>query len=77
MNLSITIIGHNEVDHLRELLPHLQWATEIVYVYCESQDESTEAEKAHGCSVYSRPNSTNLNDNKSFAMEQAKGDWIF
>ena len=77
MNLSITIIGHNEVDHLRELLPHLQWATEIVYVDCESQDESKKVAKEHGCSVYSRPNSTNLNVNKTFAMEQATGDWIF
>ena len=36
MRISVTIIGHNEVDHLRELLPELQWASEIVYVDCES-----------------------------------------
>ena len=77
MNLSITIIGHNEVDHLRELLPHLKWATEIVYVDCESHDESTEIAKKYGCRVYSRPNNSNLNVNKSFAMEQATEDWIF
>ena len=40
MKISITIIGHNEVDHLRVLLPELQWATEIVYVDCESHDQS-------------------------------------
>ena len=77
MNLSITIIGHNEVDHLRELLPLLKWATEIVYVDCESQDGSLEVARKLGCRVFSQPNNTNLNVNKSYAIEQATGDWIF
>ena len=77
MNLSVTIIGHNEVDHLRELLPQLKWATEIVYVDCESQDDSLEFARDLGCRVFSRPNNNNLNVNKSYAMEQASGDWIF
>lgn len=77
MNLSITIIGHNEIEHLRELLPQLKWADEIVYVDCESHDGSLEAMREDGCRVYSRPNNTNLNVNKSYAMEQANGDWVF
>ena len=77
MNLSITIIGHNEVEHLRELLPQLKWADEIVYVDCESHDGSLEVVREAGCRVYSRPNNTNLNVNKSYAMEQANGDWVF
>ena len=77
MNLSITIIGHNEVEHLRELLPQLKWPDEIVYVDCESHDGSLEVAREASCRVYSRPNNTNLNVNKSYAMEQANGDWIF
>ena len=77
MNLSITIIGHNEVEHLRELLPQLKWPDEIVYVDCESHDGSLEVAREAGCRVYSRPNNTNLNVNKSYAMEQANGDWVF
>ena len=77
MNLSITIIGHNEVEHLRELLPQLKWADEIVYVDCESHDGSLEVARETGCRVYTRQNNTNLNVNKSYAMEQASGDWIF
>ena len=77
MNLSITIIGHNEVEHLRELLPQLKWADEIVYVDCESHDGSLEVARETGCRVYSRLNNTNLNVNKSYAMEQASGDWVF
>ena len=77
MNLSITIIGHNEVEHLRELLPQLKMADEIVYVDCESHDGSLETARDAGCRVFSRPNNTNLNVNKSYAMEQATGDWVF
>ena len=52
MNLSITIIGHNEIEHLRELLPQLKWADEIVYVDCESNDGSLEVVREAGCRVY-------------------------
>ena len=77
MRISVTIIGHNEVDHLRELLPELQWASEIVYVDCESHDQSLAVAKDNDCKVFSRPNNHNLNINKSYSIEKATGDWIF
>ncbi|MBI12207.1 MAG: b-1,4-glucosyltransferase [Deltaproteobacteria bacterium] len=77
MTLSITIIGHNEADHLQELLPQLTWPDEVIYVDCESGDGSLEIAREHGCLTFSRPNDRNLNINKSFAMDQASGDWIF
>ena len=52
MKISVTIIGHNEVDHLRELLPELQWASEIVYVDCESHDQSLAVAKDNDCKVF-------------------------
>ncbi len=75
--LTITIIGHNESHHLKELLPQLQWADEIIYVDCESDDDSLEVAQQLGCKTFQRPNLSNLNVNKSFAIEQATGDWIF
>ena len=77
MRISVTIIGHNEVDHLRVLLPELQWASEIVYVDCESHDQSMAVAKDNGCKVFSRPNYQQLNINKSYSMDQAKGEWLF
>ena len=76
MSLSITIIGHKEADHLRELLPLLKWADEVVYVDCESEDDSLQIAKEQGCKTFSRPNNRNLNINKTYAMVQASGDWI-
>lgn len=77
MKISITIIGHKEAAHLEGLLPQLGWADEIIYVDCESGDGSPAIAKKHGCRVFSRPNNPNLNVNKSFAMEQATGEWVF
>ena len=77
MTISITIIGHNEVDHLNELLPQLQWSDEVIYVDCESSDGSLGKAEELGCKTFSRPNDRNLNVNKSFAIDQASGDWIF
>ena len=77
MKVSITCIGHNELHHLKDLLPLIQWAYEIVYVDCESTDGSYEWAKAQGCRTFRRANNFNPNINKSYAMEQARGDWIF
>ncbi len=76
--ISFTCIGHNEVDHLKELLPQLlKLGYEVIYVDCESSDQSFEWAQSIGCKVFRRQNNMNLNVNKSFAMEQATGDWIF
>jgi len=75
--LSITIIGHNEAYHLEELLPTLRWAKEVIYVDCESHDNSLDVASKNGCEAYQRPNNPNLNINKAFAMEKASGEWIF
>ena len=78
MKLSFTCIGHNEVHHLRELLPSLlQWGDEVIYVDCDSGDHSHRVAESLGCRVFQKPNNKNLNVNKSYAMEQALGDWIF
>ena len=76
-SLAITIIGHNEVEHLKLLLPALHWADEVIYVDCESTDGSLAFAETQNCRVFQRPNNPNLNINKSYAMEQTKMDWIF
>ncbi len=76
-SIAITIIGHNEIEHLRELLPTLHWADEVIYVDCESSNRSFEFATSQGCKVYARDNNPNLNINKAFAMEKAHSDWIF
>ncbi len=77
IKMSITIIGFNEAGHLEELLPGLNWVDEIIYVDCGSSDSSISIAERYDCRVFQQPNNPNLNVNKSFAMEQAQGEWIF
>ena len=76
VTLSITIIGHNELGHLQELIPTLHWADEVVYVDCDSIDDSYLFARESGCLVFHQPNNPNLNVNKAFAVENASSDWI-
>ena len=67
---SLAIIGHNEKKHLQFLLPDvMNFADEIIYVDCESEDQSYEYAKSLGCKVFRRPNNTNLNVNELILFE--------
>ncbi len=78
MKLSFTCIGRNEAHHLKELLPVLiREGDEVIYVDCESEDDSLSLARSMGCRVFQKTNNINPNINKSYAMEQARGDWIF
>ena len=75
--LSISCIGHNEEDHIRQLLPGLvEFADEVIYVDCESSDNSYEAAKEIGCRVFRQPNNSNLNVNKSYGINQTTHEWV-
>ncbi len=77
VSLSISIIGHNEADHLRRLLPTLAWADEIIYVDCESADGSCDVAREFTDKVFQRPNDMSININKAFGIHQATCDWVF
>lgn len=77
MSISIAIIGHNEAYHLKELLPTLSWADEIVYVDAGSSDNSCDIASQFTSKIFRKENNPNLNVNKSFAIENTSCDWIF
>jgi len=77
-SLTFTCIGRNEKAHLEKLLPVLlAIGSDVVYVDCESDDQSFEYAQGLGCLSFRRENNMNLNVNKSFAMEQATTPWVF
>lgn len=75
--ISISIIGHNEAPNLPKCFESLHWADEIIFVDCESADNSVEIAKKYTNKVFSRPNLKNLNINKSFGIEQTSSSWVF
>ncbi|HCJ67177.1 MAG TPA: glycosyltransferase family 2 protein [Elusimicrobia bacterium] len=74
--LSVSIIAHNEAEHLDKCLESISWADEIIVVDCESNDNTVEVARKYTDKIFSRPNLPNLNLNKSFGIGQTKGDWI-
>ena len=77
LKISVSIIGHNEAENLEDCLKSLNWADEIVFVDCESSDNSIEIVKKYTDRIFSRPNVTNLNVNKSFGIDQCRFPWVF
>lgn len=75
--LAFTLIGHNESEPLRRALESVSWADEIVYVDCDSMDDSLEVAKDFTSKVFSQPNNKNININKAYGIDQAKTDWVF
>ncbi|MGC8867021.1 MAG: glycosyltransferase family 2 protein [Elusimicrobiales bacterium] len=78
MNISFAIIGHNEAHLLRECLESIKdIAFEIVYLDCQSDDNSVDIAREFGAKVFVKENNFNLNVNKQFAIDNCSGEWIF
>jgi len=76
ITLSVSIIGYNEAENLPACLESVTWANEIVFVDCESEDNSLEIAKKYTSKVFSKPNDRNLNINKQYGIAQCTSDWI-
>lgn len=74
--LSVSIIGHNEGESLDRCLNSVKDADEIIYVDCESIDNSIEIAKKYTDKIYSRENDLNLNVNKSYGFIKAANEWL-
>jgi glycosyltransferase involved in cell wall biosynthesis len=74
--ITISLIGHNEAENLPQCLESLKWADEIIYVDCESSDNSLEIAREYTNRVFTRPNLRNLNINKSFGIDQSNSLWV-
>ena len=76
MKLSVCMIAHNEEAKIGAALESVRFADEVIVVDCESTDHTTEIVRTMGATVYARPNLDNLNINKNYSFDQAKGDFI-
>lgn len=74
--LSVVITNFNEAENLRGALQSVAFTDEVIVVDGGSTDNSLEVAKKFGAKVFVRDNPAQLNINKNFGFEQAKGDWI-
>jgi glycosyltransferase involved in cell wall biosynthesis len=75
-SISATLITHNEEHNIAEALQSLSWADEIVVVDSGSTDATLDICRRFTDRIVHR-DWTGYVDQKNFAVEQAKNDWIF
>jgi len=75
-SITVSIIGHNEAADLDRCFNSLLWADEIIYVDCESVDNSVEVAAKYTDKIFKRKNELNLNINKNFGFSKATCEWI-
>lgn len=74
--ISALLITYNERDNIGAVLENLAFADEIIVVDSHSTDGTIEQIKAHGNVTLILHPFENYTAQKSFAMAQAKHDWI-
>src|SRR5450432_647901 len=73
--VSAVIITYNEANNLRRTLPQLYWCDEIILVDSFSSDKTISIAKEFHCKII-QPPFYGFGEQKSFAIKQAKNDWI-
>ena len=76
MNISATIITFNEEENIRAACESVAWVDEILVVDSDSTDQTREIAEACGARVIKR-DWPGFAEQKQFAVEQTKHDWIF
>ena len=75
-SLSVIMITLDEEENIRACLQSVSWADEIIVVDAESTDRTAAIAKEYTDRVFVVP-WQGYAANKSFALAQARGEWIF
>jgi glycosyltransferase involved in cell wall biosynthesis len=76
MSLSVTIIALNQEDHIGPCLESVRFADEIVVVDTGSRDRTVELARDYTGRVFTTA-WQGFGRTKNFALDQARGDWVF
>jgi len=73
--ITVAMITKDEADNLRQLLPQLDWADQIVVVDSGSQDDTVHVAQTHGCEVAVHTFDT-FAQQRNRALDLSCGSWI-
>jgi glycosyltransferase involved in cell wall biosynthesis len=73
--ISAIILTKNEEKNIKDCLEGLSWCEEKIVIDDNSEDRTTEVAQELGAKIYKR-HLTNFSDQRNYAIEKAKGDWI-
>ena len=76
MRLSVTVIALNQEANIGPCLASVSFADEIVVVDTGSTDRTVELARAYTDRVVTAP-WQGFAGTKNFALDQARGDWVF
>lgn len=75
VKISAVIIAFNEEANIAAAIESVSWADEVIVVDSESTDQTREIAAEFGARVLARK-WTGFSDQKQFAVDQARNDWI-
>lgn len=75
--ISAIILTKNEEKNIEECLKTLGWAEEILVIDDNSEDRTVEIAKKYKARVITHPLNDNFSAQRNFALEKAKGEWVF
>ena len=75
MRLTVTVITHNEADHIGAALDSVAWADEVIVVDSGSTDGTPEIARGKATRVVVRE-WPGYSAQKNFAADQASNDWV-
>lgn len=76
-NISALMITYNEVDHIEEVIKSVDFADEIIVIDSMSNDGTFEKLSAMDHVTVILREFQNFSDQRNFAIDQAKNEWVF
>lgn len=74
--ISAVVLVKNQQEQLIDCLGSLKWCDEIIVVDDDSSDRSAEVAKNMGAKVYTRSLQGNFSQQRNYALEKVKNDWV-
>ena len=73
--ISAIILAKNEEKNIKTCLQDLSWCDEKIVIDDNSTDKTIELAQKYGAKVYKK-HLSNFSEQRNYAIEKAKGDWI-
>ncbi|MCC9395617.1 glycosyltransferase family 2 protein, partial [Enterobacter hormaechei subsp. steigerwaltii] len=75
--VSVLIVAKNEANHIRECIESCRFDKEVIVIDDHSTDNTAEIAESLGAKVFRRHLNGDFGAQKTFAIEQAGGEWVF
>lgn len=74
--ISAVILTKNQEKNIRECIGTLGWCSEIIVIDDDSHDKTVHITEQMGAKVYRHPLDHDFAQQRNFALEKAKEDWV-